>query len=76
MADDAAEEAQRSSEQEEFERNAVDPVPWVGQEPPGPTKGSGQPAAREGEDTTGPDRRGSADSHHEATAIGSGRKRE
>jgi hypothetical protein len=32
MTDDAAKTPQ-DLEQEEFERNAVDPVPWAGQEP-------------------------------------------
>jgi hypothetical protein len=48
MGDDEAKGSQPDQEQDDFERNAVDPVPWVGQAPDAPVPGdpgSGQGAS-------------------------------
>jgi hypothetical protein len=49
MEGDGAKGSQPDQEQDDFARNAVDPVPWVGQAPDAP--GPGDPVSGEGAST-------------------------
>jgi hypothetical protein len=64
------------SAQEEFERNAVDPVPWVGQDADGPMPVSGQGIPGQTDDSTPSDRPDPPHSDPEVPPLGARRKPE
>jgi hypothetical protein len=74
MTDDAFKRSRADSDQEEFEHNAVDPVPWVGQEPDGPTRALEVPIPDEAEGSKRSDRNEAPNSDPEVPALGAARK--